>query len=65
MADKQMTIRLDDDLAFDFDVVCKILGKSMNEVIQELVRKHVESSKADPDFRKRLGIYIDRLKGLR
>lgn len=42
MKKKQIIIRLDESLAYDFKVICTILKRSQNDVIDELIHEYVE-----------------------
>jgi predicted transcriptional regulator len=56
---KNMTIRLDDDLAADTEALARAEGRSLNETVKTALREAVERRRGDPKFRARLKRIID------
>lgn len=56
---KNMTVRLDDDLAADTEALARAEGRSINETVKQALREAVESRRGDPDFRSRLKRVIE------
>jgi Arc/MetJ family transcription regulator len=51
---KNMTIRLDDELAADTEALARAEGTSINETVKRALRAAVESRRGDPEFRARI-----------
>ena len=51
---KNLTVRLDDDLAADIEALARAEGKSQNEIVKIALREAVERRRKDPTFRKRV-----------
>jgi hypothetical protein len=50
---KNLTVRLDDQLAADTEAVARAEGKSLNETVKQALIEAVECRRQDPEFRKR------------
>jgi len=51
---KNLTIRLDDDLAADTEALARAEGQSLNETVKIALREAVERRQKDPAFRRRV-----------
>ena len=51
---KNLTVRLDDDLAADTEALARAEGRSQNEIVKIALREAVERRRKDPTFRKRV-----------
>ena len=51
---KNMTVRLDDDLAADTEALARAEGTSLNETVKRALIEAVERRRADPEFKARL-----------
>lgn len=56
---KNLTVRLDDDLAADTEALARAEGQSLNETVKSALRDAVERRRADPKFRARVQRIID------
>ena len=56
---KNLTIRLDDDLAADTEALARAEGQSLNETIKLALREAVALRKKDPAFKRRLRQIIE------
>ena len=56
---KNLTIRLDDDLAKDTEALARAEGQSLNETIKLALREAVAQHKKDPAFKRRLRQIIE------
>ena len=56
---KNLTVRLDDQLAADTEAVARAEGKSLNETVKEALAEAVERKRRDPAFKKRLRRIIE------
>ncbi len=56
---KNLTVRLDDDLAADTEALARAEGQSLNETVKRALREAVERRQKDPAFRKRVRQTID------
>ena len=56
---KNLTIRLDDDLAADTEALARAEGQSLNETVKIALREAVERRREDPEFNARLRRIID------
>jgi predicted transcriptional regulator len=56
---KNLTIRLDEELAADADALARAEGKSMNETIKQALREAVERRRRDPKFKARVRRIIE------
>lgn len=51
---KNLTVRLDDDLAADTEALARAEGQSLNETVKTALREAVERRRRDPEFRSRV-----------
>lgn len=51
---KNLTVRLDDDLAADTEALARAEGQSLNETVKEALREAIERRRRDPKFRARI-----------
>ena len=51
---KNLTVRLDDELAADADALARAEGKSLNETVKQALREAVERRRDDPEFKARV-----------
>ena len=51
---KNLTVRLDEQLAADTEALARAEGKSLNETVKQALRESVERRRSDPEFRARL-----------
>jgi len=56
---KNLTLRLDDELAADTQALSRVEGQSVNETVREALREAVERRRKDPAFKARLRRIID------
>ena len=56
---KNLTVRLDDDLAADTEALARAEGHSLNETVKTALREAVERRKRDPEFRARVQRIIE------
>ena len=56
---KNLTLRLDDELAADTQALARAEGRSVNETVREALREAVERRRNDPKFKARLRRIID------
>lgn len=56
---KNLTIRLDDDLAADTEALARAEGQSLNETVKTALRETVERRRRDPKFKARVQRIID------
>ena len=56
---KNLTVRLDDDLAADTAALARAEGQSVNETVKTALREAVERRQKDPAFRRRLREIIE------
>ena len=56
---KNLTVRLDDDLAADTTALARAEGQSVNEVVKTALREAVERRQKDPAFRRRVRQIIE------
>ena len=56
---KNLTVRLDDDLAADTEALARAEGQSLNETIKLALREAVARRKKDPAFKRRLRQIIE------
>lgn len=56
---KNLTVRLDEELAADTEALARVEGKSLNETVKEALKEAVERRRQDPEFRARLRGIID------
>ena len=51
---KNMTLRLNDEQAAEVEVVGRIEGQTLAEVVRSAIDAHIAERRADPAFRERL-----------
>ena len=51
---KNLTVRLDDELAADTEALARAEGKSINETVKQSLREAVERRRRDPEFTARV-----------
>jgi hypothetical protein len=56
---KNLTLRLDDQLAADTEAMARAEGKSLNETVKQALVEAVERRRQDPEFRQRLTRIIE------
>jgi predicted transcriptional regulator len=56
---KNLTVRLDDELAADTEALARAEGQSLNETVKTALREAVERRRKDPAFKARLRRIID------
>ena len=56
---KNLTVRLDDDLAADTEALARAEGQSLNETVKEALREAIERRRKDPKFRARIQRIIE------
>jgi predicted transcriptional regulator len=56
---KNLTVRLDDDLAADTEALARAEGQSLNETVKIALREAVERRRRDPTFTARVQRIID------
>jgi predicted transcriptional regulator len=61
---KNLTVRLDDDLAADTEALARAEGKSLNETVKQALIEAVERRRQDPEFRERIKRIIEHDRAL-
>jgi hypothetical protein len=56
---KNLTVRLDDELARDAEALARTEGKSLNETVKLALTEAVERRRRDPQFKTRVRQIID------
>jgi hypothetical protein len=56
---KNLTVRLDDELAADAEALARAEGKSLNETVKLALSEAVERRRRDPNFKARVRKIID------
>jgi hypothetical protein len=56
---KNMTIRLDEELAADTEALARAEGMSLNETVKQALAEAVERRRRDPKFKARLRRIIE------
>lgn len=56
---KNLTVRLDDELAADAAALARAEGQSLNETVKLALREAVESRQKDPEFQQRIRRIIE------
>jgi predicted transcriptional regulator len=51
---KNLTVRLDDELAADTEAMARAEGQSLNETVKTALREAVERRRDDPEFKQRI-----------
>ena len=53
---KNLTVRLDEQLAADTEALARAEGKSLNETVKQALRESVERRRSDPELSQQRGI---------
>jgi hypothetical protein len=56
---KNLTVRLDDELAADTEALARAEGQSLNETVKTALREAVERRRDDPEFKRRVRRIIE------
>jgi hypothetical protein len=56
---KNMTVRLDEELAADTEALARAEGLSLNETVKQALKEAVERRRSDPAFKARVRRIID------
>lgn len=56
---KNLTVRLDDQLAADAEAIARAEGTSLNETVKQALKEAVERRRRDPEFKARLRRIIE------
>jgi hypothetical protein len=56
---RNLTVRLDDELAADTEALARAEGHSLNETVKTALREAVERRRSDPKFKERVQRIID------
>src|SRR5947209_8314431 len=56
---KNLTVRLDDDLASDTEALARAEGKSLNETVKQALAEAVQRRREDPKFKARVKRIIE------
>ncbi|MGH2990177.1 MAG: ribbon-helix-helix protein, CopG family, partial [Solirubrobacterales bacterium] len=56
---KNLTVRLDEELAADTEALARAEGKSLNETVKQALRDSVEKRREDPEFKARVRRIIE------
>jgi hypothetical protein len=56
---KNLTVRLDDELATDTEALARAEGKSLNETVKQALKEAVERRRNDPEFKSRVRRIIE------
>ncbi len=56
---KNLTVRLDDELAADMEAVARAEGQSINETIKQALRESIDKRRQDSEFKARLRRIIE------
>ena len=56
---KNLTVRIDHDLAAETEALARAEGVSINETVKQALRETVERRRADPGFRRRVRKIIE------
>lgn len=56
---RNLTVRLDDNLAADAEALARVEGKSLNETVQSALAEAVERRRQDPAFKDRVRKIIE------
>ena len=56
---KNLTVRLDDQLAADTEAIARAEGTSLNETVKTALAEAVARRRKDPEFKKRLRRIIE------
>ena len=56
---KNLTVRLDEQLAADTEALARVEGKSLNETVKDALREAVDRRRKDPMFKNRVRRIIE------
>jgi predicted transcriptional regulator len=56
---KNLTVRLDDELAADTETLARAEGQSINETVKQALKEAVERRRRDPKFKARVKRIIE------
>lgn len=56
---KNLTVRLDDNLASDTEALARAEGKSLNETVKHALAEAVQRRREDPEFKTRIRRIIE------
>jgi predicted transcriptional regulator len=56
---KNLTVRLDDELAADTEALARAEGQSLNETVKQALRETVDRRRSDPKFKARVRQIIE------
>jgi len=56
---KNLTVRLDDELAADTEALARAEGRSLNETVKQALREAAERRRKDPEFKAKLRRIIE------
>ena len=56
---KNLTVRLDDELAADTEALARAEGQSINETVKQALKETVERRRRDPKFKARVKRIIE------
>ena len=56
---KNLTVRLDDELAADTEALARAEGQSLNETVKSALREAVKRRRGDPKFKARVRRIIE------
>ena len=56
---KNLTVRLDEELAADTEALARAEGMSLNETVKQALKEAVERRRTDPAFKARVRRIID------
>lgn len=54
MSERVTTVRMTEEQAVEVELVCRVLGINLSELIRLAIAQHLTERKADPEFQKRL-----------
>ena len=56
---RNLTVRLDDELAADTEALARAEGKSLNETVKQALREAAERRRKDPEFKAKVRRIIE------
>jgi hypothetical protein len=56
---KNLSLRLDDELAFATEALARVEGKSLNETVKRALAEALQRRREDPEFRARVRRMIE------
>lgn len=56
---KNLTVRLDDELAADTEALARAEGQSLNETVKQALKEAIERRRKDPKFKARVRRIIE------